>query len=147
MIPHPYPKENVEWWINFTIKNIAYGYSYEIGLFDKVSGCYIGNIGLSNISKQNNSGELVYFIDPDKWGKGYATEAVGAILQFGFNTLGLERILGRCMTHNLASRRVMEKSGLLYEGTARHEVIKEGHSIDVARLAIIRSDKINLDSK
>lgn len=140
MIPHPYPKENIEPWINFTRRNIDYGISYELGIFDKVSGLYIGNIGLASVSKQNNNAELAYFIGPNQWGLGYATEAVDVILHFGFNQLGLERIVGRCMACNLASKRVMEKNGLLLEGLARHEIRKEGKYIDVFRLAILSAD-------
>lgn len=140
MIPHPYPRENVAWWIHFINRNIDYGSSYEFGIFNKASGRYIGNIGVANISKKNNSAELTYFIDPDEWGLGYATEAVGGILDFGFNKLGLERIVGRCMSCNLASKRVMEKNGLLFEGLARHEVIKDGEYKDIARLAILSAD-------
>ncbi|MDF2612825.1 MAG: acetyltransferase [Clostridia bacterium] len=139
-IPHPYPRGNAEWWIHFVSKNMAYHLSYEFGVFDKSSGRYIGNAGLANLSKQNNSGELTYFIDPDEWGLGYATEAVESILKFGFNTLGLERIIGRCMTCNVASQRVMEKNGLLFEGLARHEVRKDGEYKDIMRLAILSSD-------
>ena len=146
MIPHPYPFENVEPWIRFTIKNIEYKLSYELGIFERETGIYAGNIGLTNLSKQNNSGELAYFVDPEKWGHGYATEAVKGILSFGFNELGLERILGRCMTCNLASKRVMEKNGLLLEGIARHEVRKEEKYIDVFRLAILSSEYKNSKS-
>ncbi len=140
MIPHPYPRENVEWWIGFTRKSIRYGSSYEFGIFDKLSHEYIGNIGIANISKQNNNAELSYFIDPSKWQHGYATEAVRSVLKFGFDYLKLERIVGRCMSYNTASRCVMEKNGLLFEGIARHEVMKDGNYIDIIRLAILAED-------
>jgi len=140
MIPHPYPREQVEWWIHFINKNMAYGMSYEFGIFDKVTDRYIGNVGVANLLKKHNSAELAYFIDPDQWGLGYATEAVRGILNFGFNTLELERILGRCMACNLASKRVLEKNRLLFEGLARHEVMKDGEYKDIVRYAILSAD-------
>ena len=139
-IPHPYPRESIEPWIDFTRKNIVYGCSYELGAFDKEAGNYLGNIGVVGISKRDNNAELAYFIDPNHWGMGYATEAVKGILEFGFNELKLERIVGRCMACNLASKRVMEKNGLLLEGLARHEIKKDGKYIDVFRLAILSTD-------
>ncbi len=139
-IPHPYPRENVNFWIDFTRKNMKYGLGYEFGIFDKLSADYIGNIGIVNISKQNNHGEMTYFIDSAKWQQGYATEAVWQLLDFGFNQLELERVAGRCIRTNTASSRVMEKCGFIWEGTARHEVVKEGIYKDVNRYAILAGD-------
>jgi len=141
MIPHPYPKEHVYWWINYVKENMEKEEAYEFGLFDKTDPkTYIGNIGLIGISKQHNNAELAYFINPDLWNRGYATEACRWILDFGFEKLGLERIHGRCMSKNIGSRRVMEKSGLIYEGTARHEVLKWGKYEDVCKYGIIRCE-------
>ena len=141
MIPHPYPKETVYSWIDFVQKNIEKEYGFEFGIFDKSDpNKYIGNIGLISISKQHNNAELTYFINPDLWNKGYATEACKWIIDFGFNNLALERIHGRCMSKNIASKRVLEKSGLTYEGTAKHEVLKWGQYEDVCKYGIIRSD-------
>src|SRR4030095_3069017 len=50
------------------------------------------------------------------WGKGFATEAAFACLQYGFNRLGFQKIVGRALPENLASIRVLEKCGLRYVG-------------------------------
>ncbi len=150
MIPHPYPKENVYLWIDYIHRSIEQGLGHEVGLFDKTNPeIYVGHIGLISISTQHNNAELAYFINPDLWSLGYATEACKWIIDFGFETLHLERIYGRCMAKNIASRRVMEKSGLTYEGTGRHEVLKRDKYEDVCRFGIIRSEwesrkKLNL---
>jgi ribosomal-protein-alanine N-acetyltransferase len=60
--------------------------------------------------------EVVYHLCPDFWGRGYATEAVQALLAYGFTALGLPRIAGRCVAENRASRRVMEKCGMRPDG-------------------------------
>ncbi|MEO5947452.1 MAG: GNAT family N-acetyltransferase, partial [Chitinophagaceae bacterium] len=57
------------------------------------------------------------------WGKGYATEASFASLNYGFNKLRLPRIVGRAMPQNIASLRVLEKCGMKYIG----EDIVDGH--------------------
>lgn len=58
--------------------------------------------------------ELMYGIAPHLWGRGYASEAVGALLRFGFDELGEDRIYARTDPPNVASIRVMEKAGMRY---------------------------------
>lgn len=50
----------------------------------------------------------------EHWNKGYATEASLGLLKYGFETLGLKKIVSSAHTENLASRRVMEKIGMQY---------------------------------
>lgn len=60
--------------------------------------------------------EIVFHLLPAFWGRGYATEAVRALLDYGFTTHRLRRIIGRCVGENAASRRVMEKCGMRPDG-------------------------------
>jgi RimJ/RimL family protein N-acetyltransferase len=60
--------------------------------------------------------EVLYGISPAEWGRGYATEISQAILRYGFETAGLARIWGIADPENLASRRVLEKIGMTFEG-------------------------------
>ena len=53
---------------------------------------------------------------PRYWGLGLGTEACTACLSFGFDTIGLQRIVAFVMPENLASIRVLEKSGMLFDG-------------------------------
>ncbi|WP_245236122.1 GNAT family N-acetyltransferase [Paenibacillus sonchi] len=147
MIPHPYPRQTVDWWINYVDGNFDEGKAYELGLFRKDSpNNYVGNCGLISVSKEHNNGELGFFIHPEYWNTGLATEACQALIDFGFMNLGLERIHGRCMSKNIGSKRVMEKSGLVVEGLARNEVLKWGKYEDVCHLGIIRSEWLNSKS-
>ena len=69
--------------------------------------------------RSNSTGpevEIAYYIVRDHWGQGYATEASRACLDHGFADLGLDRIIGLAWPDNPASLRVMEKSGMTYEG-------------------------------
>jgi RimJ/RimL family protein N-acetyltransferase len=67
--------------------------------------------------------DLGYRLHRRAWGKGYATEGSRALISKGFTSLGVERVFAHTMAVNLASRRVLEKSGLVlvrtfpYEGT------------------------------
>jgi [ribosomal protein S5]-alanine N-acetyltransferase len=59
--------------------------------------------------------ELLYGIDEAYWGRGYATEAARALMQYGFEQLGLEQIVASTDAPNKASVRVMEKSGMCFD--------------------------------
>jgi RimJ/RimL family protein N-acetyltransferase len=61
------------------------------------------------------------------WANGYASEILRALLAFGFGTLSLHRIYGKCDELNLPSAGVMEKCGLQYEGTLREHVWLRDH--------------------
>ena len=64
--------------------------------------------------------EVGYHLARAFWGRGYATEAARACLRYGFEQLKLERIVAVVRPENVASRRVLEKSGLSYTGMGYH---------------------------
>jgi len=78
------------------------------------------------INKRFIAGEFGYILAERVWGRGYATETLGGVLEFGFETLGLRRISGVCSVHNAASARVMEKNGMILEGTRKDSYLKWG---------------------
>jgi [ribosomal protein S5]-alanine N-acetyltransferase len=59
--------------------------------------------------------EIGWYLRPDQWGKGYATESAHLLLQFGFEELSRTRIIATADPENLASHRVLEKAGLRRE--------------------------------
>lgn len=67
--------------------------------------------------------EIGYWLAPDYWGKGLATEAAQAVLRYGFGRLGLLRIVAVAHPENQASIRVLEKLGMAFEKTVLHEGI------------------------
>ncbi|HPJ01666.1 MAG TPA: GNAT family N-acetyltransferase [Candidatus Limiplasma sp.] len=80
----------------------------------------IGSISLSNIVWGSFlSCFLGYRLDEQLQGKGLMTQALNAVIRFGFETLGLHRIEANIMPRNLASRRVLEKCGFREEGISR----------------------------
>ncbi len=84
--------------------------------------------------------ELGYWLGADDWDKGYATEAAGAIIDFGFRELDLARIYAHVLEGNAASCRVLEKLGMLSEGTRRRHVRKGRRLHDVSLFGLLREE-------
>ncbi len=139
-IPRRYPRSRAEWWIRMVRSSMDNRTAFEFGMFERATGAYVGNMGVVNVRKDARIGSIAYYVDPSKWGNGYATEGGQAMLRFAFETLDLYRMVGTCMAHNTASRRVLEKLGFQFEGIARSELLKDGRFIDVAHLAILKPE-------
>jgi RimJ/RimL family protein N-acetyltransferase len=90
----------------------------------------IGHVNLQFHSEVHRQGEIGFIIHPDHHGRGYATEASEAILRFGFEELGLHRIVGRCDGRNTASARVMERLGMRREAHLRENEFIKGEWTD-----------------
>ena len=110
---------------------------YDFALVDKASGKMIGTCGFVRFDTANDSAEVGYVFNPSYRDQGYATEALCAVLDFGFSKLGLHRIEARFMKDNLASRRVMEKCGMYFEGICRDMLIIKGKYEDIGICAAI----------
>lgn len=82
---------------------------------DPVATGFIGWCGLKARPERNEI-DLGYRFMQKAWGKGYASEAAWACLEYGFKNLNLQRIVGRAMPQNKASLRVLEKCGMQYIG-------------------------------
>lgn len=95
-----------------TIKNYTFAVEFE-------KGGFVGLVSLKLSSSKFNSAEIWYKINVDFWNQGYATEAIRAVIRFGFDRLKLHRIEAGCAVENLASIRVLEKAGMTQEGRKR----------------------------
>ena len=82
----------------------------------KSTGEQIGFAGLKYMEELGEV-DVAYRLLPKYWGQGLATEAALASVRFGFAQLGLKRIIGLVMPENIASARVLEKTGLRYVET------------------------------
>ncbi len=82
----------------------------------KSTGEQIGFAGLKYLDELGEV-DLAYRLLPAHWGQGLATEVALASVRYGFAALGLKRIIGLVMPKNIASVRVLEKTGLRYSGT------------------------------
>ena len=139
-IPRDYTRMMGRINLKFIKRNRLLGTALEYAVLIRENNRYIGNVGLINISHDHNRADISYFIDRDYMNRGYATEAAAAMIQFGFEGLGYNKISGVCMSVNPASRRVMEKLGMTYEGTLREELYKDGIYYNIDRLSMLRKE-------
>lgn len=90
------------------------------------TGQLIGNCGVRRNARDAREGDIGYELNSRFWGKGYATEAARAVVEFGFSQLGLHRITAWCIVENMGSARVLEKLGMRQEGCLReHDYFKD----------------------
>ena len=92
----------------------------------RADGTFIGNCRLKRDRDDPVQADIAYFLNRRYWGRGYATETAHALIDHGFDTLGLRRIYGLCVPENMASRRVMEKAGMQMEEPLRFYA-EQGH--------------------
>lgn len=108
---------------------------------------FIGFIGLKNggyNSKLDPDGqvEVYYSIFKEHWNKGYGTEALRAIIAFGFKVLKLHRIFAGCDVENKASKSIMEKVGMRFETFWRKDRKRNGMWTDGFGFSILEEDFI-----
>lgn len=132
-------KLNVENWIRENDKDKITKLIFKIELKD--SKKFIGLIGI-NLGKEHYKNAEVWFQYHYKyWNKGYATESLKKILDFGFQELNLHRIEAGCAVENIGSISVLEKVGMLREAHTRKLLpLKSGWS-DNYGYAILSTDK------
>ena len=138
-IPHPYSPELAREWIATHPIEWEIRSSVTFAITRSPEGDLIGAAGLT-LDDGNRSTELGYWIGKPFWGQGYASEAARAVIRFAFEELGLNRVWAHCLTRNEASRRVLEKVGLEFEGIHRQAVHHRGRFEDLALFALLRED-------
>lgn len=113
-------------------------YVFSLSLVD--TNQFIGLIGLK-IGKPNyKTAEVWYKIHFNYWNKGYSTEALAKLLEFAFKDLELHRIEAGCAVENIASVKVLEKSGMIREGIKRKKLPIRGEWKDNYFYAILDED-------
>ena len=99
---------------------------------------FIGLIGFWRIVKEHHYGELGYTLAHDHWGRGLMSEAINTVLDFGFNTLDLHRVVAITRPENTGSIRTLEKNGFVREGHFKENIFCNGafhDSLHFGRLA------------
>jgi tRNA (cmo5U34)-methyltransferase len=138
-IPHPYEDGMAEEWIKTHTAAFKEKKAVNLAIALRETGELCGAIGLG-IDAENNNAEIGYWIGKPYWRQGYCTEAAEAMLQYGFEVLGLHRIHSTHFSHNPASGRVMQKIGMSYEGCRREYTLKWGKFEDIVLYGILKSD-------
>jgi ribosomal-protein-alanine N-acetyltransferase len=132
-VPHPYPDGLALQWIETT----KAGRDFAVEL--RETGDLVGAVALE-LHEESKRAELGYWCAIAQWGRGYTTEAVRAVIAYGFRELGLNRIHAECHGDNPASQRVLEKAGLTYEGCLRKHSFRLGRFADKLLFGILRSE-------
>jgi len=119
----------------------------EWGIVHKIDKKLIGTCGFVEWNISHDRGEIGYALSQKYWRQGYMTEAVMAVINFGFRKMNLNRIEARCQVQNVASSGVMEKVGMTFEGILRQQMLIKGEYWDLKIYSILREeffDKIGL---
>jgi [ribosomal protein S5]-alanine N-acetyltransferase len=138
-IPHPYEQGMAEAWIGSQQKGFDEGNSVHFAITVRESSQLVGSIGLQ-IHPIHSYAEMGYWMGVPYWGRGYCTEAVGAVIEYGFEDKGLNRIFAVHFKRNPASGRVMQKNGMVYEGCLHQHVRKWDGYEDLMQYGILQTE-------
>jgi len=138
-IPHPYTESDARHFIASSQEDHSSGTGLHLAIVLRESGPLCGGVGL-RIEPDHRRAELGYWIGVPYWGKGYATEAARAVVEYGFGTLGLHRIFASHFANNPASARVLRKIGMRHEGSLRAHVLKWEEFLDLEMYGMVGSD-------
>ncbi|MBO0992805.1 GNAT family N-acetyltransferase [Bacillus sp. SD088] len=100
----------------------------------------VGTINYVTISLKHKKAEIGYILSQEFWGKGIMTEATKEIIKFGFEKMNLVRIEAKCIVENTGSQRVMEKAGMIFEGTIRKGMFTKGKHRDLKSYSILEEE-------
>lgn len=106
---------------------------------------HIGNVKLGPINFYHRTADISYFIgEKECWGRGYATEAIGLVVRYAFDTLGLYKLNAGTYAGNMGSQTVLKKNHFQQEAHFRKEAICTKNGIcqreDVFRFGLLRED-------
>ena len=118
--------KETERYIRLLQKKYAVGVFNDWGLVHKETGKFIGTCGFTSFDCENNTAEIGYVLSKDYWGMGLAVEAAKRVMEFGFETFGLDGFCAKCMEGNDASMKVMQKIGMSFENIYKNGMFIKG---------------------
>ena len=142
LLPHPYDLEAAAQWIAQQQESFAAGNAITFAIVLAEEEQLIGSIGME-IAREHELARLSYWLGTAYWNRGYCTEAVQAVLDYGFTRLLLHRIYAPHFHNNPASGRVLRKVGMTYEGRMREHYIRFGRFVDVEIYGMLREEFLN----
>ncbi len=126
--------------VSVVIENYEKGQSGDLAIVHKESSKVIGTCSFIEWSNEHRNAEVGYVLNRNYWGMGFATEAIIELIKFGFETIQLKRIQGRCDIDNFGSEKVMLKAGMCYEGTLRQNEFIKGEFKDTKIFSILKEE-------
>ena len=131
-----------EAWVQNILQRYASGACYYWGIALQEDNRLIGAITLVRFDEEANTCSFAYMLAEEYWGYGYGTEALTAVLDFGFSQLKLDSITADHMAENLASGKVMQKAGMQFQMMLPKKHEKNGVFHDAVQYRITRNDWI-----
>ena len=113
------------------------GTGVHLMMLDRAAGAIVGSIGLFHADWEVRSVEIGYGVRGSERGKGYASEALGAVARWALTEGGIQRAWLTATTDNLASVRVAEKAGFHREGTLRRAGLEDDGLHDPALFSLL----------
>ncbi|PWR07426.1 GNAT family N-acetyltransferase [Micromonospora acroterricola] len=138
-VPDPYEHADAQWYQGFSRDAWARGDAACYVIADP-DDRYAGSIDLRVSPADPLLADVGFMTAPAARGRGYMPAALAALSAWGFTTLGLARIEWKANVGNNASRRVAEKVGFAFEGTARGGLQHRGERIDAWVAALLAED-------
>jgi len=133
-------KEIIKQWVNEYEHNNIYNWAIQSKEINEV----IGGISIVQLDEINYSCEIGYCISRKYWGKGIMSESLKAVINYLFSEIEFNRIVAKHDTLNIASGKVMLKSGMVKEGTLRQVKLRDNKEFyDLAVYAILKGDWIS----
>jgi RimJ/RimL family protein N-acetyltransferase len=115
-------------------------YRYQWAITLATGGGAIGDCGIRRKEPAAVEADVGFELAPAHWGRGYATEAARAVVDFGFDALRLHRIWAWCVAENTASARVLEKLGMRPEGRLVEHAEVKGRWLDTLLYGILERE-------
>ena len=94
---------------------------YELAIIHKESGKLMGLVSLYNIDKENNRAKIGYWLGNGYRGKGYASETIKKMIEFGFKELKLNKLSAKALASNEKSNKLLERLGFRMVGVKRKD--------------------------
>jgi RimJ/RimL family protein N-acetyltransferase len=113
---------------------------FQVAITLAATGELIGNCGVRKAAMDAHEADIGYELSPEHWGKGYASEAARAIVEFGFSELGPHRIWAWIIAENTGSAHVLEKLGMQREGRQRNKEFFKGRYWDTLHYGILEDE-------
>lgn len=134
-----YSIEETEEFVNYFILGSKSAKAYII--IEKESGEAIGIISLVNIDYKNRKAESIIDIgEKEFWGKGFGSEAMKLLLDFGFLELNLHRISLKVFVFNSRAINLYKKLGFQEEGRARESIFRRGKWYDTIYMSLLEDE-------
>lgn len=134
-IPYPYTEKDAESWLEMSREAFIHKTGYTFAIRDKQHRM-MGAVGIHD--RGDNKAELGYWLAVPFWSKGYVTEAAKAVIDFGFETLKLNKIYATHFLNNSASGRIMQKIGMEKEALLKQHIKKEEDYLDILMYSLFK---------